>query len=116
MLNGKDLKNIGEKDEIICIKKLINQFTSKSNNSIRSDRVIGWDTPSKNGSSTAGDYFSDKTYGHLGFTGTSMWVDPVNDIIVVFLTNRVHPTRNKKGIYKVRRNLHNSIMNNILEY
>ena len=57
---------------------------------------MGWDTPSQNGKSSAGDYFSEFTYGHLGFTGTSMWLDPENEIIVILLTNRVHPNRDKK--------------------
>ena len=82
----------------------------------KSDRALGWDTPSRNGKSSAGDYFSKTSYGHLGFTGTSLWIDPEKNIIIVFLSNRVYPTRNKKGIYKVRRELHNSIMKNILEY
>ena len=78
-----------------------------------SDRALGWDTPSQNGKSSAGDFFSDKSYGHLGFTGTSVWIDPTNDIIVVLLTNRVHPTRKKGGIYGIRREFHNSVMKEI---
>ena len=97
-------------------KNLINTFTSKQKNPVKSDRALGWDTPSRNGKSSAGDYFSKTSYGHLGFTGTSLWIDPEKNIIIVFLSNRVYPTRNKKGIYKVRRELHNSIMKNILEY
>ena len=97
-------------------KNLINTFTSKQQNPVKSDRALGWDTPSRNGKSSAGDYFSKTSYGHLGFTGTSLWIDPEKNIIIVFLSNRVYPTRNKKGIYKVRRELHNSIMKNILEY
>ena len=81
-----------------------------------SGRTLGWDTPSQNGKSSAGDYFSSNSYGHLGFTGTSVWIDPDRDIIIVFLTNRVYPTRNKNGMYNVRRNLHNSLMKNILEF
>tara|TARA_S200000501_G_scaffold169855_1_gene160010 strand:+ start:63236 stop:66043 length:2808 start_codon:yes stop_codon:yes gene_type:complete len=96
-------------------KNLIKEFTTKIKNPVKSDRALGWDTPSIKGSS-AGDYFSNMSYGHLGFTGTSLWVDPEKEIIIVFLTNRVHPSRNKKGIYKVRRELHNSIMTNIKEY
>ena len=94
--------------------KLINIFTSKIKNPVNSDRALGWDTPSKDGKSTAGNYFSDQTYGHLGFTGTSLWIDPKNDIIVIFLTNRVHPTRNKDGINSVRRELHTSIVKELL--
>ena len=96
-------------------KNLIKEFTTKINNPVKSDRALGWDTPSIKGSS-AGDCFSNISYGHLGFTGTSLWIDPEKEIIIVFLTNRVHPSRNKKGIYKVRRELHNSIMTNIKEY
>jgi len=90
-------------------KNIINTFTKRVNYPNNSDRTIGWDTPSRKGDSSAGDYFSYSTFGHLGFTGTSLWIDPENDIIVVLLTNRVHPTRDNKGIYKVRRDFHNSL-------
>ena len=79
-----------------------------------SDRAIGWDTPSQNGKSSAGDYFSEHSYGHLGFTGTSLWIDPKNEIVVILLTNRVHPSRNKEGIYGIRREFHNKVMAAIL--
>ena len=91
-------------------KHIINKFTQRINIPNDSDRTIGWDTPSQNQDSSAGDYFSNKTYGHLGYTGTSLWIDPEQDIIVVLLTNRVHPTRNKKGIYQVRRDFHNALL------
>jgi len=91
-------------------KNIINKFTQRINIPQNSDRTIGWDTPSKNGDSSAGDYFSNQTYGHLGFTGTSLWIDPKQDLIVVLLTNRVHPTRNKKGIYQIRRDFHNALL------
>ena len=82
-----------------CVKSdIINKFTKRKNIPKGSDRTIGWDTPSQNGKSSAGDYFSKHTYGHLGFTGTSLWIDPELDVVVVLLTNRVHPTRKKKGI------------------
>ncbi len=97
-------------------KNIINHFTARKSNPVLSDRALGWDTPSRNGKSSAGDYFSYNSYGHLGFTGTSVWIDPDRDIIIVFLTNRVYPTRSKNGMYNVRRNLHNSLMKNILEY
>ena len=99
-------------------KNIIKRFTEKSETILNSDYVLGWDTPSQNGKSSAGDYFSEFTYGHLGFTGTSMWLDPENEIIVILLTNRVHPTRDKKNIgrrmYDFRRDFHNSIVKEIL--
>ena len=79
-----------------------------------SDRAIGFDTPSQNGKSSAGDYFGDKSFGHLGFTGTSVWADPDQEIIIVFLTNRVHPTRENKGIYQARRIIYNSVMKQLI--
>ena len=93
-------------------KNVIKKFTKRINIPNGSDRTIGWDTPSQNGKSSAGDYFSKESYGHLGFTGTSLWIDPDKKIIVVLLTNRVHPNRdNSKEMYAVRRNFHNSLMN-----
>ena len=56
-----------------------------------STRAIGWDTPS--GVSSAGHYMSARSFGHTGFTGTSIWVDPEHEVVVVLLTNRVNPTR-----------------------
>jgi len=79
-----------------------------------SDRALGWDTPSDKGSS-AGDYFSKGSYGHMGFTGTSFWVDPNREVAIVLLTNRVHPTRKRGGMYQVRRDFHNAAMKAILK-
>ena len=55
------------------------------------------------------------SFGHLGFTGTSLWIDSDEKIIVVLLTNRVHPNRgNSKEMYMVRREFHNSLMKILL--
>ena len=74
-----------------------------------SSRAIGWDTKSETGSS-AGDYFSKNSFGHTGFTGTSIWADPERNLFVVFLTNRVYPTRENGKLGKVRPELHNTII------
>lgn len=66
-----------------------------------SDRAIGWDTKSAEKSS-AGKLFSPNSFGHLGYTGTSMWVDPERELFVILLTNRVHPTRENNLIRQVR--------------
>lgn len=71
--------------------------------------VLGWDTPSPEGSSS-GRHFSPRTVGHLGFTGTSIWWDLERDIHVVFLTNRVHPSRNNPAIRKFRPLVHDAVM------
>ena len=72
-----------------------------------STRALGWDTPSD--TSTSGKYFSDQSFGHLGFTGTSIWVDPTKDLCVVLLTNRVHPSRDNNQITAFRPLLHDLI-------
>jgi CubicO group peptidase (beta-lactamase class C family) len=71
--------------------------------------ALGWDTPTP-GRSSAGQFFSPTAIGHLGFTGTSLWIDPEQDVIVVFLTNRVHPSRQRQGIRTFRPLIHDAVM------
>ncbi len=73
-----------------------------------STRALGWDTPSERGSS-AGDYLSAAAFGHTGFTGTSIWIDPELDLWVVLLTNRVHPTRENQRHIPLRRAVHDGL-------
>ncbi len=72
-----------------------------------SSRALGWDTPAEN--SSAGDYFSERAFGHTGFTGTSMWMDPERDVFVILLTNRVNPTRENQKHVPVRRALADAV-------
>ncbi len=85
-------------------------FTKRE--SEESTRALGWDTKSKSGSS-AGNLFSDDSYGHTGFTGTSVWTDPERKLFVVFLTNRVYPTRENHKIFFVRPELHNAVIESL---
>lgn len=71
--------------------------------------VLGWDTPSE-GSSSSGRFFSRSSVGHLGFTGTSVWMDLARDVIVVLLTNRIHPTRSNEKIRAFRPLIHDAVM------
>ncbi|HEY6947003.1 MAG TPA: glycoside hydrolase family 3 N-terminal domain-containing protein [Candidatus Acidoferrum sp.] len=71
-------------------------------------RTLGWAVPTPGGLS--GNYFSAHSFGHTGFTGTSIWIDPDRQLFVVFLTNRVHPTRENQKIQQVRRDLHDAVM------
>lgn len=66
-------------------------WTVRQNEPEGSSRALGWDTPSEN--SSAGSYMSARSFGHTGYTGTSIWVDPTRDLVIVLLTNRVNPTR-----------------------
>jgi CubicO group peptidase (beta-lactamase class C family) len=70
--------------------------------------ALGWDGPSAEGSSL-GSRASQRTFGHLGFTGTSVWVDLERDCHVIFLTNRVHPTRHNDRIRAVRPLVHDAV-------
>ena len=77
-----------------------------------SSRALGWDTPSGSPSSS-GDFFNGGSFGHLGYTGTSLWVDPVRDCAVVLLTNRTFPTRENKRIAKARPDFHNVVVKSL---
>jgi CubicO group peptidase (beta-lactamase class C family) len=56
---------------------------------------------------------SAEAIGHTGFTGTSVWIDPVQDLYAVLLTNRVHPTRANEGIQHVRREFHDAVVTDL---
>ena len=76
------------------------------------DKALGFDTPSRTGSS-CGRGFSQNSVGHLGFTGTSFWMDLERSVIVILLTNRVHPTRDNERIKKFRPRVHDAVFNAI---
>jgi CubicO group peptidase (beta-lactamase class C family) len=73
---------------------------------------LGFDTPTP-GKSSSGTYFSPHSIGHLGFTGTSFWIDPDKDIIIVLLSNRIHPTRENTQIRQFRPFFHDVLMKNL---
>ena len=77
------------------------------------DMVAGFDTPSQTHSSS-GTFFSQSSIGHLGFTGTSFWMDPETSLIIILLTNRVHPLRSNEGIKKFRGQIHDLICSQIM--
>ncbi len=90
----------------ILQESTVELFTKKY--SERSTRALGFDTKSPNQTSSSGQYFSMSTYGHLGYTGTSVWIDPENKIYVVLLTNRVFPDDSKK-IQSTRPKVHDAV-------
>jgi CubicO group peptidase (beta-lactamase class C family) len=74
-----------------------------------SSRCLGWDGPSEG--SSGGIHLSAASFGHTGFTGTSMWIDPVADLAVILLTNAVHPRREcrgERGFFEWRRRVHSA--------
>jgi CubicO group peptidase (beta-lactamase class C family) len=71
-------------------------------------RALGWDTMLP--TSSCGTAMSATAFGHTGFTGTTLWIDPEREVYVVFLTNRVNPTRENTAIQQIRPALHDAVM------
>ena len=88
---------------VLCFSTdLVTRFTQRQGIPPGSTRALGWDTPSDSGYSSAGTKLSRHSFGHTGFTGTSIWMDPERDLFVILLTNRVNPTRANTRILQVR--------------
>jgi len=91
----------------ILKRATIAQFTAPQELA-KGTRTLGWVVPTEGSSS--GHYFSPHSFGHTGFTGTSIWIDPERQLFVVLLTNRVNPTRENHKIAEVRPALHDAVM------
>ena len=78
-----------------------------------SSRALGWDTPSDRSSS--GHYFSARSFGHTGFTGTSIWIDPERSLFVILLTNRVNETRQNNRHVPLRRDVADAVQKSITD-
>ena len=96
-------------DTTIFQPATIDTFTSRANIIEDNSRCLGWDSP-HNGSS-GGVYLSPNSFGHTGFTGTSIWIDPDNQMFVILLTNAVHPLRKYKypNYFDWRQRIHSSV-------
>jgi CubicO group peptidase (beta-lactamase class C family) len=79
----------------------------------RSSRALGWDTPSHN--SSAGRFFGPRSFGHTGYTGTSIWVDPERGLFVIILTNRVNPTSANNKHVALRRAVADAVQSAITD-
>lgn len=86
---------------------LVLEFVKRQDAVPGSSWALGWDTPSS--PSSSGRYFSPHSFGHLGYTGTSVWIDPVCELEVVLLSNRVHPTRTNHAIKTFRPMIHDLV-------
>ncbi len=82
--------------------ELVREFTSLQPGPEGSTRALGWDTPTPGGGASSGHHLNPTSFGHTGFTGTSIWVDPVRDLFIILLTNRVHPTRDNQALIPLR--------------
>jgi CubicO group peptidase (beta-lactamase class C family) len=83
-------------------------FTTRRDGIPGSSRALGWDTMLP--TSSCGTRMSPRAFGHTGFTGTSLWIDPDRGAYVVLLTNRVHPSRHNEGITALRPAVHDAVM------
>lgn len=113
---GQDLARFGQ--------TMLNEGTLGGNRIVRSEtvrlfverqgqgnRALGWGM--RPAGRSAENDFSQSAYGHTGFTGTSIWIDPEKDLFVVFLTNRVHPTRDRGGIGSARSALYEAVLTSL---
>ncbi len=90
-------------------EETVKLFTSRANVVKGSSRCLGWDSP--DGKASGGVFLSDSSFGHTGYTGTSLWIDPENQMFVILLTNAVHPNRSWKNpkYYDWRQRIHSAV-------
>jgi CubicO group peptidase (beta-lactamase class C family) len=91
----------------LLARETVEQFTARVAIG-DSARALGWDVPVA--PSSSGQFFSPHSYGHRGFTGTSLWIDPDRDLFVVLLTNRVYPSADNIKIRELNPRLHDAII------
>jgi CubicO group peptidase (beta-lactamase class C family) len=102
------LLNYGSYDHRrVLARATVDRWTRRQDQPAGSSRALGWDTPVP-GESWA--MFSERAFGHTGFTGTSLWIDPQRELFVVLLTNRVHPTRDNGQIREARIAFHTAVV------
>jgi CubicO group peptidase (beta-lactamase class C family) len=94
-------------------EETVRLFTTKQSAPQGTFRTLGWDTPSENSSS--GKHFSNHSFGHLGYTGTSIWLDAERGIAIVLLTNRTWPDNQSQAIRQIRPAFHDAIMEELLK-
>lgn len=83
-------------------------FTRREQAPTGTTRTLGWDTPSN--PSQSGKYFSERSYGHLGYTGASLWIDPERQLSITLLTNRTWPDCSNEAIKQVRPTFHDAVL------
>jgi len=86
----------------------VSLFTRRETSPPGTSRALGWDTPSS--PSQSGKYFSADSFGHLGYTGTSLWIDPERQLSVTLLTNRTWPDCSNQAIKQLRPKFHDAVI------
>jgi CubicO group peptidase (beta-lactamase class C family) len=88
--------------------EIVRLFTRREQSPPRTSRALGWDTPSS--PSQSGKFFSSSSFGHLGYTGTSLWIDPERQLSITLLTNRTWPDCSNQAIKHVRPQFHDAMI------
>jgi CubicO group peptidase (beta-lactamase class C family) len=86
----------------------VSRYTGRQQTPAGTSRALGWDTPSQ--PSQSGQYLSQSSFGHLGYTGTSLWIDPEREVSITLLTNRTWPDRKNQRIKEVRPCFHDAVV------
>jgi CubicO group peptidase (beta-lactamase class C family) len=89
----------------------INLFTRRESSPAGTSRALGWDTPSN--PSQSGKHFGPRSYGHLGYTGTSLWIDPDRQLSITLLTNRIWPDCRNQAIKQLRPAFHDAVIESL---
>jgi len=92
----------------IVSQETITLFTRRESAPSGTSRALGWDTPSA--PSQSGEFFRSRSFGHLGYTGTSLWIDPERQLSIVLLTNRTWPDCANQAIKQVRPKFHDAVV------
>ena len=104
--------NKGEYNGIkIFNPQTVELFTKRQDINGNKSRALGWGKPT--GQNSAGQYFSESSFGHTGYTGTALWIDPEKQLFGIFLTNRVHPTRQNQKLYQFRSKVFDKLQQSI---
>lgn len=92
--------------------QVVDLFTRRQTSPPGTSRALGWDTPSP--PSQSGKHLSRYSFGHLGYTGTSLWIDPEREVVIALLTNRTWPDNQSQLIKQVRPAFHDAVMEELL--
>jgi CubicO group peptidase (beta-lactamase class C family) len=92
----------------ILRSETVELFTRREAQPAGTSRALGWDTPSA--PSQSGRHFSGASFGHLGYTGTSLWIDPARDLSITLLTNRTWPDCTNQAIKEIRPRFHDAVV------
>ena len=94
----------------LLLPRTVDYFTAAQAD-LPGGRAIGWAKPDP--ATSSGSHLSTAAFGHTGFTGTSIWIDPAADVLIVFLSNRIHPSRDNAALLEFRGTLHDAIMESL---